>query len=72
MLPGPSPSIKPVTAVLAAPGVGAEAMKPDTWCTPLIPAAGRQREAGGSQSLRPAWSTELELQECLHRDNLSG
>ena len=50
VLPGPSPSIKPVTAVLAAPGVGAEAMKPDTWCTPLIPAAGRQREAGGSQT----------------------
>lgn len=61
MLSGPSPSVKPVTAVPAAPGVGTEAMKPDLQSTPLIPAAGRQGEAGGSQSLRPAclqsWSS---------------
>jgi hypothetical protein len=27
------------------------------WCTPLIPALGRQRQVDGSMSSRPAWST---------------
>jgi hypothetical protein len=42
------------------------------WHTPLIPELGRQREAGGSLSSRPAWSTKwVPGQPGLHRETLS-